>query len=91
MWFKRKLAPHLLYSLAVMAQACREVAEELINVVNTYLPNIKPVGSCQMSWHPFLTLMSDTDQALFLQDSKTVTKLLISAAAWREVRQVRHE
>ena len=37
LWFKGKLAPRLPYSPEVIAKACREVAEELINVVNTYL------------------------------------------------------
>jgi hypothetical protein len=37
LWFKGKLEPRLPYSPEVISKACREVAEELINVVNTYL------------------------------------------------------
>ena len=37
LWFKGKLAPRLPYSPEVIAKACREVAEELINVVNACL------------------------------------------------------
>jgi hypothetical protein len=37
LWFKGKLEPRLPYSPEVIAKACREVAEELINVANTYL------------------------------------------------------
>jgi len=50
------------------------------------LNGAKPVGSCHMGWRPFLMLMSDPAQTVFVQDSTTVTKILISVAARREAR-----
>jgi len=37
LWFRGKLEPFLTYSPAVIAEACRDVSEELINMANGYL------------------------------------------------------